>query len=983
MKRSVSLRLQLFGLMALLVILQSVALISALAISRVFFMLDAEAFRLFDSATSARMQAYNASVGTLVSDMAMETKALDKRLAAVAAAAGIGGDSLYASDEAYMEASLSGTQSLIKLLQNNNISGAFFVLNGYNADKRDDTSRSAVYVRNSSPGNPATDNSHFLLEVGPIAVSQQFSIPTSINWRLGIPVATADGALNDYYAKPMWAATEYPRSELERYGYWSPPVTPLGDGQQVVLYTMPLIDANGAPYGVLGVEISLSLFTQYYLPNTDLPYTNSFYAISAIKDQALDLGWYIPSGPLAQVYLKQVQSLPLETVSGSDLYGTELEGLGKMYCSVQALTMYSRNSPFYEDSWSLIGFVPEAVLHETSSGVRSILLTSIAAITLGAFIAIFVLTFTTTRKIVGLSKYIRGLSPYREIHFTRTGIREIDELTAAVEMLSKSVLNAAKTTSKILELTLMPIGGFEISSESEYVIVTEFIYKLLGLAPGTLVSRADWERMYAEMVAVPTRAYENVYQYTDRESRTRWLRIVEADTDTGKVGVVLDASKDIEEHRRLAHELDYDALTHLYSRTAFKREAFALMQSRPDKTGVMVFVDLDNLKYMNDTFGHDMGDRLIIRAGEMFRQFERYGGVVSRISGDEFAMYLHGFEDKESAKAFIYRAYAQSDNYTLTTPDGATQKIRFSSGMAFFPQDSDNVTDLLKLSDYAMYEAKHNKKGTIFEFNQESYRLNAYVLENRESINRLLDEGLIRFAYQPIVDVKTGDIFAYEALMRPLLDNFKSPLEILTVASAQSKLGQLERLVVFTAFQAIRDHAEELGERKLFINSIPSQSLSDDDLMVLKREYGRYFDRAVVEITEAEKEAPENMKNKIAFVRENGILLALDDFGSGYSNEVRILSMNPHIVKVDIELVSHIDTNADKQKLVSNLISFCRPKGIRLVAEGVERSEELAALIWLGIDFVQGFYTARPAFGFEPLAGPIREEILRLGEGGV
>ena len=324
--------------------------------------------------------------------------------------------------------------------------------------------------------------------------------------------------------------------------------------------------------------------------------------------------------------------------------------------------------------------------------------------------------------------------------------------------------------------------------------------------------------------------------------------------------------------------------------------------------------------------------------------------------------------------------YEKNESYTLATSDGGQHKIRSSSGIAWFPEDSNNVTDLLKLSDYAMYEAKSQQKGSLFEFNKDSYTKNAYLLENREAINRLLDEKLIRFAYQPIVDLKTGEIFAYEALMRPLLENFKSPLEIIAVATAQSKLGQLERLVMLMAFQIIDEQKATIGSKKIFVNSIPSQMMSKEDHLFIQRRYKHIFDTMVIEITEAENDSPKTMTDKVSFIKGLGIQLALDDFGTGYSNEMRILTIQPAIIKIDMEMVQGIYADTDKQKLVINLVSFCHPKNIKIIAEGVEEKEDLEMVASLGVDYVQGYYTGRPDFEMKDIQPAIKAQILAIQE---
>ncbi len=976
MKKSITLRTRLFTMMVLLVLLQGLALVMALVASNVFYRLDAEAFRLFNSTVSARVSAFDKDVGQLVGNMAQETQDLSDALETIAHENETEPQTLYQNDDTYTQLALKGSESLMRLLHNNNITGAFFVLNGSNSNKNDPGAHSAVFIRNSVSSKSSQDSSTFWLEVGPAVVAQTNQISSSVAWKLDMKL---QNGVTDFYEKPIQAAVEYPGAEVERYGYWSTPTDILGDKQQTICYTMPLINEVGEPYGVLGIEISLPYFTQNYLPNIELPYENSFYMVAPFGQETLSLNWYIPGGPLAQVYVHQGDQLALAEMPNLGLYETNVQGLGETYCAVKNLTMYSQNSPFVQEGWSLVGMVPQTALHEGSAGVRLTLIVSIAATTFVAFVAIFLLAFLATRKITNLSRSVKGVSPYQDIHFEPTGLREIDELTSAVEMLNKSAISAANTTSKILEMTLLPIGGYELTSANKHVILTEFVYELLDIPPGTLIPKEDWPALFASLTSCAAEGYENIYQFCDaRRSEERWLRVMETPTKEGVVGVILDVTRDIEENRRLAHELDFDTLTRLYNRKAFGREVQAKIHAKQDAVGAMLFADLDNLKYVNDTYGHDMGDRLIVRAGEMFHEFSIHGGVVARISGDEFAIYLHGFPNKKEAREIIQDQYRHQEGFTLLTPDGTSQRIRCSSGVAWYPSDADNVTDLLKLADYAMYEAKHQEKGSIFEFSVESYHKNAYLLENREAINRLLDEKLIRFAFQPIVDLHTGQIFAYEALMRPLLENFRSPLEVLKVAAAQSKLGHLERLIIFSAFQAVEDNLENLGDATVFINSIPSQILCEEDLMQLRRLHSKTFPRVVIEITEAENDSPQQLSRKVNYIKENGMRLAIDDFGSGYSNEVRILAIQPDIVKLDMEMIQGIHKDKDKQLLVRNIISFCQPKGIRLIAEGVEDVQDLTEIIRMNVDYVQGYYTARPSFGFAPLLEETRQEILDL-----
>ncbi|PKM61946.1 MAG: hypothetical protein CVU99_01165 [Firmicutes bacterium HGW-Firmicutes-4] len=976
MKKTWTLRRQLNILLALIVIFQSIALLSALWVSQVFFMLDAEAVRLLNNTTETRSKTFNASMGQTIANMAAETEQLNAALILLARQQGSTPESLYLSDAAYNETALLASDALVSILKKNSVTGAFFVLNGSNSNKGDPSAHSAVYIRNTTPDSGVTSN--YLLEIGPIAVSKQYTMATSIRWNLDIRSGGEAGDF-DFYEKPIWASTQFKNSEMERYGYWTTPRDLLKDNQQVVCYTMPVLDENGNGYGVVGIEIDMPYFSQHYLPDSDRLYHNSFYVIAGMTDRTLDLDWFIPSGVLAETYLKNGEQLKLKSLENEGVFETELGELGTMVASARELKVYSDNSPFADQNWTLACFVPSDVLRENSASVREKLIYSIVLTTILAFSAVFVLVYFFTRKISHLSKYVRALSPYDQINFKPTGMLEVDDLTSAVELLNQSLVNVSKTTSKILELSLLPIGGYEVMDNSKHVILTDFLYWLLHLDPGSLISKEEWKDYYQRLTQNPVHGQENIYDYYDNYTKKQlWLRILEAKSPTGVVGVIQDVTEDIEEKHRLTNELDYDALTKLFSNTALKRESARKINDRPNKIGAMIFIDLDNLKYINDTFGHDVGDRLIIRASDIFRYFERFDGIVSRISGDEFAIYLHGYVDQDEPREIIKNLYTYGESFLLTTPDGNENRIRFSAGVAWYPQDATEVMDLLKLSDFAMYEAKHKEKGRLYEFDRDYYQQMSYLLENREAINRLLDEQLIRFAFQPIVDLKTGEILGYEILMRPLLENFKNPAEILAVAAAQSKLMQLERMIIFMAFETIEKRSKEIGDNKIFINSIPSQRLNWEDFLKIKECYGHHFKNVVIEVTEAETLDSDNLAQKIENIRNNGMQIALDDFGSGYSNEIRILSLLPDIIKIDMAMIQGIHNNVDKQNLVTNLVQFCHNKGVKVVAEGIETSADLITVIEIGVDYGQGFYLGRPAFEFSTINPELRKEIRNL-----
>lgn len=1016
--RSRSLRGQLFTMMAVIAIVECVVLVLTVALSGVFTELDAEAFRFFENDSAERVVSLDSNTGRLIRNTVSLVNTISDEAQELAAATGVNLAQAYLDNDLYNQLAAQSTEELLEFLNSNSVSAAFFILNGSSTHPDDPNAHSAVYIRDSAPGVTDSDRRSLQLEVGPLAVARDYTIAASNRWELDMTIDSQDAA---YYTSPITAAIDLPRSELVRYGYWSPPVVIIPGNQECVSYTMPVLDAAGTPYGVIGFEISLSYFTKEYFSNTNLPYQGSFFAITSgsSREDMLNTAWIIPGSPTASAHLHSGQVIPVRQVESTGVYETSLEGLGNMYCTVNELTMYSKNSPFVDQQWLLVGMVEQSVLNESSTRIGTMLLTNMA-ITLGvSFIAIFLLTFVSSRKIVGLSQYINDLSPGSDIQFVRTDLREIDDLTSAIERLNRRINDSLKVTSKMMELTQLPLGGYEISDDLDTVMLTEYIYSLLHLKQGEPVSKSDWKQMFAELTAHPADGYTDVYRYDSAnmhalhygnvlratenlllgesdgtetealyqysqvpEERQKWLRIIEAPTDNGSVGMILDATSDIDECMRLAHELDYDALTRLYNRTAFKREAFKKITENPNKVGAMIFSDLDNLKRINDTYGHLMGDKLITTAADMFREFVEYGGIVARISGDEFAIFLYGYDTKDEILQIISKLYRGFKKRHFETPDGETQWISCSSGIAWYPEDSTDVADLLKLSDYAMYEAKHSKKGTVYEkngtfleFSEDSSMENEQTQNNgsKDELTRLIDDKLFKFLFQPIVDLHTAEIYGYEAFMKPQVEGYQTPGEVLSAARAASLLGPLESALVLKIFEVTQARLGAIGDRKIFVNSIPGQKLSDREWDIVRKEFKDILPHIIMEVTEEENNDLDTMLSKLRKLRRMGIPVAIDDFGQGYSNEVRIIAMQPAIIKIDLELIRNLHADEHKQELVSELVAFAHAQGVKVAAEGVELEQELETVSRFGMDYAQGYLLGRPNFEFKALSESVQQ----------
>ena len=427
--------------------------------------------------------------------------------------------------------------------------------------------------------------------------------------------------------------------------------------------------------------------------------------------------------------------------------------------------------------------------------------------------------------------------------------------------------------------------------------------------------------------------------------------------------------------KQVEHDQNHDVETGLMNRKAFVRGLREALQMQPGKYGVLFSCGLDNLKYVNDTHGYDCGDLYISKVVEALRMCENESVLLARTAGNEFAVYAHGFDNEESAMRFAQDNRKTLLNTTIDLPSEIV-RIRASLGVAVYPSDAMTGDVLMNYASHAMFEVQNFNRGTLMRFNPEIYRAKANILSRQERLDELLEGQLIRFAFQPIVSLKDGSIYGYEALMRSTTPHFASPLDMLQLAEAQSKLPQLEHLTFRMIFDWMDKHLASLGRKKIFFNAISAQYLDVNELRSLHPCYEEISQNMVFEIIETAT-SEDGLARKIRELRaEVAAFIAIDDFGCAHSNALRLLNISPEILKIDSFFIRSIHkAPASKREFLSNILVYCRSKGILTVAEGVETHEELASVIALGFDLAQGFYLARPNFTLQELTAEQIDEI--------
>ncbi len=231
-----------------------------------------------------------------------------------------------------------------------------------------------------------------------------------------------------------------------------------------------------------------------------------------------------------------------------------------------------------------------------------------------------------------------------------------------------------------------------------------------------------------------------------------------------------------------------------------------------------------------------------------------------------------------------------------------------------------------------------------------------------ELVEKILDENLITYAFQPIVKADTGEIFSYEALMRTTTEEKVSPLTIIKYAGFLGRMADVEYLTFKNVMATLDERGDEFQDAKIFINSIPGVRVNEEQFKVVDELLRRFSSKVVVEITEEFELDDIELQRIKNHLSKYGIEIAIDDFGTGYSNISNLLRYMPNYVKIDRALLTGIDKAPQKQHFVQEIIKFCKDNAILSLAEGIETADELSTVIHMGVDLIQGYYTAKPAF---------------------
>lgn len=437
---------------------------------------------------------------------------------------------------------------------------------------------------------------------------------------------------------------------------------------------------------------------------------------------------------------------------------------------------------------------------------------------------------------------------------------------------------------------------------------------------------------------------------------------------TGYVSIITDMTEKKKAEEIIWHQANYDALTKLPNRNMFHdRLSQEIKKAQREKLQVaVIFLDLDHFKEINDTLGHDFGDALLKEASERIVKCVRKSDTVSRLGGDEFTIILGALENSNIAEKImqsILSALAEPFNLGIDIVN-----ISASIGITMYPDDGLELDVLLKNADQAMYVAKNNGRNRYSYFTKalqdEAQKRRVIVRDMREALTK----DQFKLFYQPIVDLKTGGIHKAEALIRWQHPSrgMISPADFIPIAEDTGMIVEIGDWVFKQAARQVAYWHQFIHPTfQISINKSPvqfqSKVITHQDWFNYLAELGLPGDSIVVEITEGLLlDANPLVKEKLLAFRDAGVQVSLDDFGTGYSSLSYLKKFDIDYIKIDQSFTRNLQPNSDDLALCEAIIVMASKLGIKVIAEGIETTEQHELLCAAGCSYGQGYFYSRP-----------------------
>ncbi|MGA3281768.1 MAG: EAL domain-containing protein [Smithella sp.] len=527
-------------------------------------------------------------------------------------------------------------------------------------------------------------------------------------------------------------------------------------------------------------------------------------------------------------------------------------------------------------------------------------------------------------------------------------------------------------------------GYFEVDLAGNFIFFNDSMCRITGCSKEELTGTNYRQFSDEENSKIVFQAFNRVYKTGESTEGFDWLiirkdgskRYIEAsaslqkdapDKPNGFKGVIRDITERKLIEQELNHMATHDVLTGLPNRLLFSQLLNHAIQTahRNKKQLAVLFIDLDRFKIINDSLGHEAGDKLLQEIAQRFKHLLRAVDIVGRLGGDEFIILIEEVNELNQVANLAQKILSIAIQPMVLM--GEECRVTASIGISIYPNDGQDEQSLMKNADIAMYFAKEEGKNNYQFYSKNIQSIANERLSIETNLRHALERNELFLNYQAKLDFKTRAITGVEALLRwnnPQLGSI-TPSQLMPVAEETGLIVPIGRWVLKTAcIQNVAWQREGLPAICMAVN-LSLRQLTDDNLLndikAALQESGLTPNLLELEITESMiMHNPQRLIEVLTKIREMGVRLAIDDFGTGYSSLAQIKNFPINTLKVDRSFIHNLPMDCDNKAITEAIIVMGKNLSLTVVAEGVETKEEENFLREQVCDAMQGFYFSKP-----------------------
>jgi len=580
-----------------------------------------------------------------------------------------------------------------------------------------------------------------------------------------------------------------------------------------------------------------------------------------------------------------------------------------------------------------------------------------------------------------ISEVINKTITFNELTYTLGVVQDISERVAIEQALVKSELH------KNVVMQIANDGIWDWHLQTNFVLYDERYYTMAGYANNAFpYTFEEWEKRvhpddithvtqcYQAYLADRTNTFDVEFRFLRNDQSYMWIqakgKIAERDNNNKPlrfIGTHSDISVQKKYQEEILHQAHFDSLTYLPNRfLSLDRLNHACIEAnRKQEHVVLLFLDLDDFKKINDSLGHDIGDLLLIEAANRLRHVVRAVDTVGRLGGDEFIIILSGLNNIKEAHPIVENLLNQFREAFLIKK--REMILTASVGVAIYPNDASNSAELLRNADSAMYNAKAHGRNTYSYYTSYMNQCAQRRLAIEEQFNGALTRQEFSVYFQPKIDISTSKIMGAEALLRwynPALGNV-TPDEFITIAEQTGHIISLGKFVLQQALEYTAHwHKYFNSNFQIAVNLSPRQFRDPQLLSFIKKclaEHNVEPSKLELEITEGVLLSGHSYVDQVLTdINNQGIKMAMDDFGTGYSSLSYLRSYPFDVLKIDQSFINDINQTEKTKSLINAIISMSHAMNLKVVAEGIETRKQLEQLKLFNCDYGQGYLFSKP-----------------------